>query len=77
MKTVLKQNGQYTRMSDDEANSEVLYRRGKYVPKIEWKKNSRDIKEIIQSDPEIKIKGNKTKSKKFEKRSKLKDKQRH
>ena len=77
MKTVLKQNGQYARMNDDEANSEVLYRKGRYVSKVEWKQNSRDIREVIQSDPETKIKSNKTKSKKFEKRSKLKDKQRH
>lgn len=77
MKTVLKQNGQYARMSDDEANSEVLHRRGKYVSKTEWKQNSRDVRATIQSDPEAKIKSNKTKSKKLEKRSKLKEKQRH
>jgi hypothetical protein len=77
MKTVLKQNGQYIRMSDDEANSEVLYRRGKYVSKVEWKQNSRDIKVTAQLDPEAKTKNTKTKSKKLEKRSKLKEKQRH
>lgn len=73
MKTILRQNGDYVRMADLDAENEVLYRKGKYVSKSEWKKNVRDFK-----NPEediIKENKNKAKAKKFERRSKLRQKQ--
>ena len=75
MKTVLKQNGRYERMEDDAAKSEVSFRGGKYVSKLEWKQNSRDVR-VVEQSPEVLEKNNKAKSKKIEKRLKLKSKQR-
>jgi hypothetical protein len=73
MKTILRQNGSYVRMMNLDAQEEVLHRKGKYVSKSEWKKNVRDFKN--PEDGIIKENKNKAKSKKLERRSKLKQKQ--
>jgi len=73
MKTIFK-NGTYERVSDAIAEQEVKFKRATYAPKSEWKASGRSSKPAKQKDDQTK--GNQTKSKKAERASKLKAKQR-
>jgi hypothetical protein len=73
MKTILS-NGAYKRVSNEMADTEVSFGRANYTPKSEWKKNVRDTKSEETAVAEAK--GETTKSKKAEKATKLKAKQR-
>lgn len=77
MKTIFS-NGTYQRVSNEVAASEVSFNRAKYAPKSEWKTNVRDTRITSASETVIvaEVKGEVTKSKKAEKSSKLKAKQR-
>lgn len=52
MKTVkITKNGEYKRLSNDDADYAVNVKKAKFVPKSEWKENVRDFsldKEVIQ-----------------------------
>jgi len=69
MKTIFK-NGSYDRVGEEEAESNVKFHGWKYVPKSEWKLNTRSIvttEQLVQAE-----KKEKTLSKKAERRSKFK-----
>ena len=70
MKTIFK-NGTYQRVSNEVAEKEVKFG-AKFASKSEWKTSVRDVKVI---KPEVEV-TEKVKSKKAEKRSKLKNAQR-
>ena len=72
MKTILK-NGTYQRVSNEVAEREVA-KGAKFVPKSEWKQNVRDVQKVIVATEEVEQK-QKTKSKKAEKRAKIKERQ--
>jgi hypothetical protein len=71
MKTIFK-NGTYQRVSNEVAEKEVKFGSAKFAPKSEWKSSVRGIPE---SKPEGAV-TEKVKSKKAEKRSKIKNAQR-
>ena len=73
MKTIFK-NGTYERVSDEIAEREVKFKRAAYAPKSEWKASARSVK--TEKQEENQTKGDQTKSKKAERASKLKAKQR-
>ena len=73
MKTIFK-NGTYERVSNEIAEQEVKFKRAAYAPKSEWKASARSVK--TEKQEENQTKGDKTKSKKAERASKLKAKQR-
>jgi hypothetical protein len=75
MKTILS-NGTYQRVSDEVAEHQVRYYGAKYTPKSEWKINVRD-KNKSEQVVVAEVKGEKTKSKKAQRREKIKEKQRH
>ena len=72
MKTILK-NGTYQRVSNEVAEREVA-KGAKFVSKSEWKQNVRDVQKVVIATEEVEQK-QKTKSKKAEKRAKIKERQ--
>jgi hypothetical protein len=72
MKTILK-NGTYQRVSNEVAEREVA-KGAKFASKSEWKKNVRDVQKVVVATEEVEQK-QKTKSKKAEKRAKIKERQ--
>lgn len=75
MKTILTKEGDYKRLSEQDANHEVKMGRAKYVSKIEWKKKVRDISKV-ETITIAEQKGEQTKSAKAIKAAKLKSRQR-
>lgn len=51
MKTILS-NGDYTRVTDEFADTEVKFGRAKFAPKSEWKKNVRDFERASRAEVE-------------------------
>ena len=73
MKTIFK-NGTYDRVSEEVADGQVKHHGWKYVPKSEWKTATRTTKPetiVVQEE-----KKEKTLSKKAQRRSEIKEKQR-
>lgn len=71
MKTIFK-NGTYQRVSNEVAEKEVKFGSAKFAPKSEWKSS---VRGILEAKPEGAV-TEKVKSKKAEKRSKIKNAQR-
>ena len=51
MKTILS-NGDYQRVTNEVADSEVKMGRAKFAPKTEWKKNVRDVERASRAEAE-------------------------
>jgi hypothetical protein len=51
MKTILS-NGNYSRVTNDVADTEVKFGRAKFAPKSEWKKNVRDFERVSRAEAE-------------------------
>ena len=73
MKTIFK-NGVYDRVNEEVADSNVKHHGWKFVPKSEWKLNTRVVKTEVQAVEEEKKE--KTVSNKAQRRMAIKEKQR-
>lgn len=77
MKCIIR-NGDYQRVDNETAEIRVKTQSWKYINKIEWKKNFRDVsKSISVTDITNDSKHKKTKEKRAEKHINLKNKQKN
>ena len=74
MKCIKSKEGEIRRVKEEEADLKVLQYGWVFVPKSEWKASARSVKSEKQEENQTK--GDQTKSKKAERASKLKAKQR-